>query len=777
MFNMFPEVLLIDATHGTNASKYKVFSFMVHEAFGKGQFVQHAVLRNERRSTLLTAIEGFEKNNAACAQLQCIIVDKAFTELSVLKEAFPNVSILLCQFHVIKYLQEQVAIADYRFTAWQKTQIRSLISFMVYAKTEREYIKHIKYLRHVVNIGCNPTITTEISQNSRDHEANPPGENVMSVGPAPDLSNTELVSVGQLPTSDQDSAKHPFESYFDKNWDNCRNLWCSYRRQSAVTLGNNTNNRLDSSWNQLKDLMNSFMGLDECIATIMYHEAREERRFLDRVHKLVVVHNAKKYREAHVVASSISDVMSGLGMHQYLVAMEALKQVVEKFKHGAFSDLADLAQHDSIKTQESGGNQSRSTCSSPETVPPTNCFSPETEPTTVPSTELNPEEAPSNEDKVPAIGGMPNRVAGVLDYGNSTVGCVTTVHSELVVHPSEKCTQPTGVCTQTDSGIAQHQVDLNLENTEFDIASPPRARGRPKVKPKSVKAKRNLGVALAAEDAEMFDSQLSLAPVAQVVASAPRYIKAATLLFRFKRFVFKKKPKPPIARKILSLPVSKPVITASKVVRVFPRELLRRCDAKVVALQMTKSGLAERDVAIEIIGLGVFSTETLTIMKPWHRAMETIKQIDKEIKWAKAIDFGSQVPEEFRTQRADNLPTKIYDLPLLSPKSKILELAAKGWISDATMCMMLNTIFGSNGSILTIDTSTIGIVIDGKNSTDRTTLQNIFSAIKEEVVLIPINCKGIIGARSWCDWRQVKYATTTPCTRPTSSVFGQWQRP
>ncbi|GMF40502.1 unnamed protein product [Phytophthora fragariaefolia] len=122
----------------------------------------------------------------------------------------------------------------------KKTQIQSLISLMVYAKTEQEYMKHIKYLRHVVNIGCKPTITTEISQNSRNHEANPPGDNAMSVGPAPDLSNTELVSVGQLPTSDQESAKHPFESYFDKNWDNCRNLWCSYRRQSAVTLGNNT---------------------------------------------------------------------------------------------------------------------------------------------------------------------------------------------------------------------------------------------------------------------------------------------------------------------------------------------------------------------------------------------------------------------------------------------------------------------------------------------------------------------------------------------------------
>ncbi|ETL81828.1 hypothetical protein L917_17927, partial [Phytophthora nicotianae] len=63
MFKRFPEVLLIDATHGTNVSKYKVFSFMTHDAFGHGQYVQHAVVQNEGYETLLTAIETFKKHN------------------------------------------------------------------------------------------------------------------------------------------------------------------------------------------------------------------------------------------------------------------------------------------------------------------------------------------------------------------------------------------------------------------------------------------------------------------------------------------------------------------------------------------------------------------------------------------------------------------------------------------------------------------------------------------------------------------------------------------
>jgi hypothetical protein len=33
-FKAFPEVLLVDATHNTNESRYKLFSFMVNDVYG-----------------------------------------------------------------------------------------------------------------------------------------------------------------------------------------------------------------------------------------------------------------------------------------------------------------------------------------------------------------------------------------------------------------------------------------------------------------------------------------------------------------------------------------------------------------------------------------------------------------------------------------------------------------------------------------------------------------------------------------------------------------------
>ena len=62
-FAAFPEILLIDATHGTNDSLYKLFSIMVTDTFGHGQFVQHAVIDSENKTNMTSAIQAFKECN------------------------------------------------------------------------------------------------------------------------------------------------------------------------------------------------------------------------------------------------------------------------------------------------------------------------------------------------------------------------------------------------------------------------------------------------------------------------------------------------------------------------------------------------------------------------------------------------------------------------------------------------------------------------------------------------------------------------------------------
>ncbi|GMF29185.1 unnamed protein product [Phytophthora fragariaefolia] len=163
LFHQFPEVLRIDATHGANRSKYKVFSFMAHDALGKGQIVQHALVQNKRWPTLLTAFEEFKANDPAWTKFQCVIIDKDFTEMSVLKQAFPDVIILLCQFHVLKYLREEIASSDYGFNSWQKDQLRGVMSLLVYARTVKEYVRHFKYVQHLASVGYTSLSASSVS--------------------------------------------------------------------------------------------------------------------------------------------------------------------------------------------------------------------------------------------------------------------------------------------------------------------------------------------------------------------------------------------------------------------------------------------------------------------------------------------------------------------------------------------------------------------------------------------------------------------------------------
>ncbi|KAG2988224.1 hypothetical protein PC118_g6857 [Phytophthora cactorum] len=122
LFNRFPEVVMIDATH-------------------------------ERLSTLLTALEEFKWNNPVWSRIECILVDKDLTEISVLKMAFLGTLVLLCQFHVLKYLREEIASSDYGFNVWQKQQLHGIVKLIVYAKTEREFERYRKYMRHVMAVG------------------------------------------------------------------------------------------------------------------------------------------------------------------------------------------------------------------------------------------------------------------------------------------------------------------------------------------------------------------------------------------------------------------------------------------------------------------------------------------------------------------------------------------------------------------------------------------------------------------------------------------------
>ncbi|KAG2917115.1 hypothetical protein PC114_g7276 [Phytophthora cactorum] len=87
-FKVFPEVMLVDSTHNTNESRYKLFSFM-------DQYVHYSLMENENAECLTDAIGSLKFHNPSWETIKVITIDKGMGELGLLEKAFPGVRIIL----------------------------------------------------------------------------------------------------------------------------------------------------------------------------------------------------------------------------------------------------------------------------------------------------------------------------------------------------------------------------------------------------------------------------------------------------------------------------------------------------------------------------------------------------------------------------------------------------------------------------------------------------------------------------------------------------------
>ncbi|KAE8968249.1 hypothetical protein PR001_g27853 [Phytophthora rubi] len=201
LFKAFPEVIMVDTTHGTNRNYCKLFSILVDDVFGKGQYVQRSLVERETKENLSFCLQEFKEANPAWEKIRVIVTDKDFSEKDVLAEAFPNARQILCQFHVIDYLRKQVGRRCSRGPN-DKEEIIGALQLMMKAKSAQAY----KMYRQDM-----------------------------------------LRSLGH-------NMKDPFYEYFDANWETCKEEWVDYLRDNVPHLNNHTNNRIESGWGKINRL-------------------------------------------------------------------------------------------------------------------------------------------------------------------------------------------------------------------------------------------------------------------------------------------------------------------------------------------------------------------------------------------------------------------------------------------------------------------------------------------------------------------------------------------
>ena len=140
-FSSFPELLLIDATYKLNILNLAVFLQLIVDGNGESEIVSVFLLTSEDGQTISGLLDIFKRHNPAWNKIQTVLSDKDFTERAVYKQHYPQVSLQLCLFHVLRTMKREVSTQKMSITLEQKNFALEIIQKLAYAANIDEYKK------------------------------------------------------------------------------------------------------------------------------------------------------------------------------------------------------------------------------------------------------------------------------------------------------------------------------------------------------------------------------------------------------------------------------------------------------------------------------------------------------------------------------------------------------------------------------------------------------------------------------------------------------------
>ena len=106
LFQLFPEVVFVDATHKLNCVGMPLYIMMGLDGNGDTFLVFLGFVKNETLPVMRKMLKKFFDNNPVSPK--AFMADKDWIERTVIAEFFPNSHILVCLFHTLRTFKREV---------------------------------------------------------------------------------------------------------------------------------------------------------------------------------------------------------------------------------------------------------------------------------------------------------------------------------------------------------------------------------------------------------------------------------------------------------------------------------------------------------------------------------------------------------------------------------------------------------------------------------------------------------------------------------------------
>lgn len=135
----YPKVLFFDGTYKANLEGYVLHAVLCQDPTGHGRPVCYAFVQRETSDIVQSALEKFlELDPIVKDKCKVAVTDKDFNEMNVLSKLLPGCKILLCSWHVLKYLQTNVRRQS-RSNTLDKDNVNKIIKPLVFVHEVADY--------------------------------------------------------------------------------------------------------------------------------------------------------------------------------------------------------------------------------------------------------------------------------------------------------------------------------------------------------------------------------------------------------------------------------------------------------------------------------------------------------------------------------------------------------------------------------------------------------------------------------------------------------------
>lgn len=248
VFGGYPEVLLIDATYKLNKFRMPLYILLVIDGNGLSEIIGIFLTSVETEDAISKMVSTFKSFNSSWEKTKVVLSDKDFTERNVFEKEFPAASLIICLFHTMRSFKREISCEKMGLRSGERDYALELMEKIVYSKSPEEYEQNYQLL--------------------------------------------------------EESGLDRVIEYYNKNWLPIKEQWVQCYKGANFTLGESTNNRLESINAKIKSVctryatlptfFNQFLALLCCL-----RNERDHITLLSLVRKTIIPENSplKSYAE------------------------------------------------------------------------------------------------------------------------------------------------------------------------------------------------------------------------------------------------------------------------------------------------------------------------------------------------------------------------------------------------------------------------------------------------------------------------------------------------